>query len=79
MKPLKTRTHPWMSLIGLVTGLVLTACVLDSLVVIVRTPKHEIRLYPGMRTMVAGKTERPFLNCAGSLMKPPLQAFPCTF
>lgn len=57
MKPLTTRSHTWVPLLGLLTGLVLTACVMDGLVAIVRTPKQEIHLYPGMRTMVAGKTE----------------------
>lgn len=57
MKPSETRARSWVPLLGLIAGLLLTACVLDGLLAIVRTPKLEIRLYPGMRTMVAGKTE----------------------
>ncbi|MEJ5347316.1 MAG: hypothetical protein WHS46_01320 [Desulfosoma sp.] len=43
--------------LGLVVGLILILCVLDGILDILRTPKREIRLYPGMEKPVAGKTE----------------------
>lgn len=43
--------------LGMIVGLVLALSVLDGMADIVRTPKREIRLYPGMEKPVAGKTE----------------------
>ncbi len=47
----------WVQRFGILAGLILAACLLDGLAAVVRTPKTEIRLYPGMKTPVAGKTE----------------------
>lgn len=47
----------WIQRLGVLAGLILAACLLDGLAAVVRTPKTEIRLYPGMKTHVAGKTE----------------------
>lgn len=47
----------WVQRVGVLAGLILAACLLDGLVAVVRTPKTEIRLYPGMKIPVAGKTE----------------------
>uniref|UniRef100_A0A832ECA4 Uncharacterized protein n=1 Tax=Desulfacinum infernum TaxID=35837 RepID=A0A832ECA4_9BACT len=47
----------WVQRVGVLAGLILAACLIDGLAAVVRTPKTEIRLYPGMKTPVAGKTE----------------------
>ncbi|MEJ5366575.1 MAG: hypothetical protein WHS86_15885 [Desulfosoma sp.] len=52
-----TPTGSWIQRVGVLAGLILAACLMDGLAAVVRTPKTEIRLYPGMKTPVAGKTE----------------------
>ncbi len=47
----------WVQRVGILSGLILAACLIDGLAAVVRTPKTEIRLYPGMTMPIAGKTE----------------------